>query len=328
MTINIRKISLYGLITILIGIGAYFVVDKVLLENNHVEIIVINKCDFDVAEFWKVVYVGMNEAIESQDLDVTFMNASFEYEIDNQKRIILQAIELKPDIIVLSASDYYEIAPLAQKIVDSGINLLLYDSDVERIDDQAMTFVGTNSLKAGEYLGRVARGERKQEKNAIILVHFKGVQTSDDREKGIRDGYGEEGIIDSFSCRTNENVAYRITLEQLKNDDRIESVFATNEIVTIGAAKAIKELGLSDSVNLYGFDSSKEHVKFLEMGIIDKTIIQSPYQMGYLAMINSVNIVKGKPVDAFIETDFLLIDEENMYELGYREILFPFTNKN
>ena len=328
MTINIRKYGIYGLIIIILCIASYLIVDKVMIKNKSVEIIVINKCNFDVAEFWKVIYAGMNEAIESQDLDVKFINATYEYEIGKQKAIILEAIELKPDIIVLSASDYYEIAPLAQKIVEADIKLLLYDSDVERLEDMPITFVGTNSLKAGEYLGSVVKGDTIQEQNAIILLHFRGVQTSDDREKGIRNGYGDIGIINSFSCGADEYKAYEITLAKLKSDDRIKNIFATNEIVTSGAAKAIQELGLSESVNLYGFDSSKELVKFLENGILDKTIIQSPYQMGYLAITNSVNIAKGKQVDSFIETDFILIDEENMYELGYREILFPFTNKN
>jgi ribose transport system substrate-binding protein len=242
-----------------------------------------------------------------------------------QKQVILEAINKKPDAIILVASDYYEIAPYAKKIANEGIKLVLLDSDVDVTFDYKETYIGTNSKKAGQSLAEIALKQTDGlNKNAIILAHQIGVQTSDDRESGIKDGYGEENILSTYSCKSSEDVAYSKTIQAITDDDSIVNIFCTNENVTIGAARAIEEMGLNDRINIYGFDGSKEHIEYLEKGILNCTIIQSPYQMGYLSVEAAVDVLNGKKIPQFIETDFLLIDIDNMYEIGYREILFPF----
>ncbi len=88
----------------------------------------------------------------------------------------------------------------------------------------------------------------------------------------------------------------------------IEIIFATNENVTIGAAKAVEEMGLGGVISIYGFDGSKAHVQFLEKGIVDATVIQSPYQIGYLTIVKGIEAAKGEKIPGFIETDFIWID--------------------
>jgi len=325
-TITAKVITLC-LVGIIIATIAYNFHQK-WLEAETIDIIVVNKCGYDVAEFWAVVYAGMEEASDEMAIELTHMHAPYEYEIDKQKKVIEEAILLEPDVIVLMASDYYEIGPYAQEILDQGIKLLLMDSGVHITSDVMVPFVGTNSLKAGEFLGNLAKSEVDPSEKAIVLAHYAGVQTSDEREAGIKIGFGESRISQTFSCDSDENVAYRITKDSLRKDKDITVIFATNETVTVGAARAIEDLELSDQVKLYGFDGSKKHVQYLEKRIIDYTIIQSPYQMGYLSIINAVKLANDEEVSEFTETDFLLISVENMYDVGFREILFPFVNKN
>ncbi|MDA3847871.1 MAG: substrate-binding domain-containing protein [Vallitaleaceae bacterium] len=326
MKTNISKRIIVVILLVALLIIAFLKVR--FIDNTKLEVIVINKCNYDVSEFWEVAYAGMLEAIEEYDVTCYFMSAQYEYQIEEQKEVILKAIEMKPDVILLIASDYYEIAPYANMIIETGIELVLMDSDVDISDDYNISFIGTNSKKAGEYLGEVAlENTTTANKNSIILSHFKGVQTSDDREAGIKEGYGEDYILGSYSCDSDTEVAYEITKKLILEDESIINIFATNENVTVGAARAVEELGLADRIAIYGFDSSKEHVRYLEMGILDYTIIQSPYQMGYLALKKSIDIVENKEAAANIETDFLLIGEDNMYDVGFREILFPFVDK-
>lgn len=295
-------------------------------ENDQIEVIVINKSNYDFSEFWMAVLAGIKEAAQEYDLEVSFMNAQQENEIDQQKAVIEAAIQVKPDVIVLAASDYYEIGPYAEAIVSAGIKLILMDSDVNMANKDQVPFVGTNSLKAGGFLGELAKTNGQASDRAILLAHYSGVKTSDDREAGIKEGYGSERILHTYSCDSDADIAYALTKKMLLSDEPVNVVFATNENVTVGAAKAIDELGLIDDVALYGFDHSKKHIEYLEQGVIDYTVIQSPYQIGYLSIVNALELVRGNKVEAFIETDYLPISIDNMYEVGFREILFPFGN--
>lgn len=319
-----KVILAIAIIFVLASIAATVLI-IVLDKNKNHHIIVVNKSAYNGSEFWEVAYAGMIEAATAFEIEFEYMSPRHEYEIEVQKEVILNAIEKSPDAIVLVASDYYEIAPYAKMIVENDIKLILLDSDVDVSYDYKSTYIGTNSIKAGIFLGEKAKmNTTTKNKNAIILAHYIGVQTSDDRENGIKQGYGEENILDTYSCKSDEFVAYDTTKLIISEDDSVVNIFCTNENVTIGAAKAIEEMGLEDRIDIYGFDGSKEHVKYLEKGILNYTIIQSPYQMGYLSIENAVAILNNEKVSQFIETDYLLIDAKNMYDIGYREILFPF----
>lgn len=336
MSTNINnKIKASFVVVLLAVVLGVLIIQRVFINPQPIQVIVINKCDYNISEFWEAVKAGLDEAVVEYDVEVQYIHAGYEYEIEAQKNIIDEAIRMKPDLIVLSASDYYAIGPYAEKITKHNIDLLLMDSDANITVDSSVPFVGTNSLKAGKYLGEIAMSDQinslsdqTQHKNAIVLVHYQGVQTSDDRENGIRAGYNPDMIYGTYSCDSDETIAYDITKEMLTTISDITIVFATNEVVTIGAAKAIDELGLKNEVHLYGFDGSKKHIQYLESGVVDYTVIQSPYQMGYLALKNGIELTMGEDKAEFIETDFLLISKDNMYDVGIREILFPFVNKN
>lgn len=329
MKTTIVRIAAVLIALAVLAIGSYYAIERFYVASP-MKIIAINKSAYSYSAFWEVVRAGMDEAIEEYDLEMMFMHPDFEYQIEEQKVIIEEAIAKEPDVIILVASDYYEIGPYAKQIIDTGIELLLLDSDVIIPEDADVPFVGTNSLKAGEYLGNMASDFSQLSDatdKALLLVHYFGVQTSDDREQGIRTGFGNDRIAYTYSCDSDEEIAYQRTKETLLEDETISIVFGTNENVTIGAARAIEELNMGETVQLYGFDGSQRHVQFLEKGIIDYTIIQSPYQMGYLAVVNAMNLGHGVKVEEFVETDFLPIGKDNMYDVGFREILFPFITE-
>ena len=66
-----------------------------------------------------------------------------------------------------------------------------------------------------------------------------------------------------------------ITKKLLNENPDIGGIAGLNEISTLGAAQAIKELGLKEQVKLVGFDSSDKEIKLIEEGVIQAVVIQS-----------------------------------------------------
>lgn len=314
-----------SLVLAILIVTSVFAFNYFSTDNKNMEIIVINKCEYVFSDFWEVAYEGMTEAAADNGVEFEYMSPLFEHQVEEQKQVILDAIEKNPDVIILVASDYYEIAPYAIMVAEHDIPLILLDSDVDVSGEYKRLFIGTNSVKAGKFLGETAleRTESEQ-KNAILLSHSIGAQTAVDRVNGITEGYGKQNIVGVYGCQSDEDIAYSFTIEALTSDSSIVNILCTNENVTIGAARAVSDLGLQDEVDIYGFDGGKKHVQYLEQGIINATVIQSPYQMGYLSIETAVALVNNEDVESIIETDYLLIDANNMYDEGFREILFPF----
>ena len=132
--------------------------------------------------------------------------------------------------------------------------------------------------------------------------------------------------LDTYSVDGSEQNAYAKVMEILRNDPGVTGVIGLNEGTTVGAGRAIRELGLKDRVTLVGFDNSLEEIKFLEEGVLKATVIQRPFSMGYLSIKTAAEVISGKKVPRTIDTGSLVITRKNMYEEENQKLLFPFVN--
>ena len=74
-----------------------------------------------------------------------------EEDVDKQIEIVEQAIEEKPDVILLAAVDKDKLLPVAKKIKEAGIGLIVIDSGLS--EDIADCFVGTDNVAAARSVG-------------------------------------------------------------------------------------------------------------------------------------------------------------------------------
>ena len=98
-----------------------------------------------------------------------------------------------------------------------------------------------------------------------------------------------------------------------------------NEVSTVGAAQALLDAGQAGKVRLLGFDSSLAEIKFIEQGVLAATVVQKPFNMGYLAIRAALDAVEKKPRIRFIDTGSVLITAANLYLPENQKLLFPFT---
>ena len=76
-------------------------------------------------------------------------------------------------------------------------------------------------------------------------------------------------------------------------------------------------------MSVVGFDNAPEELAYLERGILKATVVQRPYNMGYMAIKTAVEYLRGKEVESVIDTGSVLITAENMFQRKYQELLFP-----
>jgi ribose transport system substrate-binding protein len=159
--------------------------------------------------------------------------------------------------------------------------------------------------------------------------HIKGATTAIEREEGALRAIKKDGrfkILDTRYTNNIEENAYGITLELLETHRNLGGIMAMNEVSTVGVARALRDKKRSD-VRLVGFDNSLFEVKLIEEGIIDATVIQQPFNMGYLAVRAARTANTGKRLEPFIDTGSLLITVDNMYHPEIQKSLFPFAER-
>ncbi|GGG62226.1 substrate-binding domain-containing protein [Paenibacillus radicis (ex Gao et al. 2016)] len=292
------------------------------------QIVVSIKATDQVVDFWKVLIDGVNDAASEFDAKVKVIGPPIEREIDVQIAQLEQAILDKPDAIVLAATDYNQLIPVSKRIVAAGIKLITVDSSIN--SDDALSFIATDNLaagrKAGDELAKLFEGDSK----VAIMSYIQGTSTQLEREQGVRQRLAEEGRFDVIGTYYSDGLvdkAYTITKQLLTEHPDLKGIVGLNEPSTVGVGFAIKEFGLGGKVKLVGFDSSIDEVKQLEEGIIQATIVQKPYNMGYLSVKAAIEAVNGKRIEKQIDTDSVVITKSNMYTEQNQKLLFPFVGK-
>ncbi len=272
--------------------------------------------------FWSVVKQGINEAAKEFGADVIITGPDHERQIDRQVNIINRIIEDDPPLIILAASDYYLLAESVSVAAEKGIPVITMDSGVN--STHPISFIATNNLeagiKAGEEINRLL--PELDTLSIAIVSHIRETATAIEREAGVRQALEDRTISGTWFCENDEKIAYDNTMEILK-DPSIRGIVALNEIVTLGVAMAIEESGASDRVYVVGFDNAPQELAYLEKGILKATVVQRPYNMGYIAVKTAVEYLKGDKVKPIIDTGSVLITAGNMFQREYQELLFP-----
>lgn len=324
------KLALTILAVVVLLLSGFFIYRSVtpVTVDQNTRIVVVFKSLNEGMGFWEVVRDGIEVAAREFGVKVEIVGAKFERDITRQIEILEEVIAEKPDAIVLAASDYNKLVPAAQRIKRSGIKLVTIDSGIN--SDLPESFIATDNIEAGRKAGKEMARILDGEAEVAIISHVKATATAIEREKGVREGLVGNSIkkvYDTFFSDNDQEKAYGIAKELVTTRPGIKGIVCLNETSTLGAAKAIKELGLSEQVKLVGFDSAIEEVKLLEEGIIKATVVQNPFNMGYRGIEMAVKAIKGEKMNKRIDTGSVVVTKENMYTSENQKLLFPFVDQ-
>ena len=303
---------------------AWPVVDGMLNPPGNEKVVVVMKTIGPHMEFWQVVRAGIQAASTEMNVSPTIVGPRWERDIDRQMEILANVIEQSPHGILLAASDFNRLAPLAERAAERGITIVTLDSALN--STVPVSFVATDNVEAGLKAGREIDRLVETDKKVAIVSHIPGVATAIDREAGVRQALAArapDGILGTFYSENEHDRAYSIVVDLVSTFPNLGGIVALNENSTVGAGRAIRDLGLSDTVHLVGFDNSQEEIEFLEKGIVDALVVQKPFNMGYTGVKTLVEALRGRPVEPVIYTDSVLVRKEEIFTEENQKLLFP-----
>lgn len=284
-------------------------------------IVIFKTVDYRLA-FWQTVKDGVDSASKDFDVDSAILGPDSETQVYEQIRIIENAVNSKPDAIVLAASDFDKLVPVARQIKAANIPLVTIDSFIR--GDDADSKIGTNNFNAGRQAGETLLKHVPPGSRVVIMSYIQGSSTAIDREAGVREVLeGKVEIGETLYSSGESEIAYKQAAKLIKQDPDIEGIVALNDPTTIGAAQALSDLGRAADVALVGFDNSLTVLGFVESRVIRDTVVQRPFNMGYLGIKVAVDLINRKKVNSFIDTGSQVINRENMLLPENQKLIFP-----
>jgi ribose transport system substrate-binding protein len=275
-------------------------------------------------EFWQAVKKGAEDAGKKEGYEVQFKGASTETAVGEQVNIVEDAINQQVSSIVLAASDTQALVPSIQRATQSGIPVITIDSGVK--SDLPKSHVATDNRAAAGIAAEKMAQLIHQEGKVAIVNFVAGAASAVDREEGFKSvisKYPNIHIINTFYSDGDQDKAYSIALDILNSNPDIKGIFCANEGAAVGVAKAIKSAGKAGKVTVIGFDSSKDEISFIKNGVMNGTVVQNPYQIGYQGVELAVKVINKKPVEKRIDTGATYVDKNNINNPEIEKLVNP-----
>lgn len=226
--------------------------------------------------FFVSIYQGMEKICTEKGYNIIIGITNEKTEL--QKKAIDLFLSYQVSGIIGSFVDMDE--PTLKKLKGMKDNVILLDRHIKGIEADTIEIDNEGgAVQQVNYLADL--GHRK-----IAVIHGKNDSPGVSRLEGFYKGMKDRGLSvrpEYVICGNyNEQDSYYSTVQLLQLPDMPTAIIAHNNLMCIGAYKAIRDLGkkIPEDVSLIGFDNF-DYANYLEPGI---TLIDRPVdQMGEMA---------------------------------------------
>lgn len=276
--------------------------------------------------YWQTAQAGFNHAAAQYGVTARIAGPDGH---DPQAELaeLQKAVAQKPSGILISASDASVLQPEIDAAVSAGIPVITIDSDAP--GSRRLFFIGTNNLEAGR-LGGHRVVEKLGGKGNVVFFTLGGQANTDERLKGFKDVFSTRpgiNVVEVVDIKGEPTTAFDRTQQfmALTGPKKIDAFICLDSASGKAVADAIKRTGATDRL-LIAWDASQDTLDAIKAGIIDSTIVQKPYTMGFYGLKALDEIFHYPPKDlakdysadsfspypVFVDTGTTLVDKTNI----------------
>jgi simple sugar transport system substrate-binding protein len=246
--------------------------------------------------FFDIIRKGADAAAAANNVEYAYTNDG---DPTRQAVLIENAVNSKPDGILVSVPAPEALKPAIQKAVAAGIPVVGFNAGRESFRDWgAMMYFGQDEAIAGQAAG--ARLKQEGAGKVLCVVQAQGQSQLEARCNGVRDGFG--GPVENINVTGTDLTSVRSTLEsKLRQDPAITHVMTLGAPFALTAVQAKQTAGSKATV--VTFDTNADLVDKISSGDVAWAVDQQPYLQGYMSVTamafylrNGNNLGGGKEV--------------------------------
>ena len=156
-----------------------------------------------------------------------------------------------------------------------------------------------------------------------------GVQGGPPAGVGGASASAEDLVVDVRYCNSDADAAKELALEMISEHPDIQLIFTTNERSTLGVCEAVESeemknlIGDDRVISVFGFNSNDSEINYLKSGTLTGTVVQNPYNMGYLGVYYGGQAAKGNSVAKTVDTGVTFVSNDNLNRDEIQLLLDP-----
>lgn len=276
-------------------------------------------------QFWQAVKSGAEQAGMEENVKVLWQGPANEGNITDQVNLVQTQVTNKVNGIVLAATDSTALVRPLKDAAAKGVKIVTIDSGVTD-PEASLCYIATDNVEGGRQAAKALAKEMGEKGDAGLLIFQKGSASSDEREKGFKEEIAKHPGIKLVSMleANDASKAESTTTNMLTGNPTITGIFAANEPNGIGAANAVKLKGQAGKIKIVAYDSSDAEIKAIQDGIIQATIVQDPFQMGYKGVKTVLKALRNEKIgEKFINSGMTVVTKDNLSTPEVQKLVNP-----
>lgn len=245
---------------------------------------------------------GAEEEARAARMQLVVQAAEREIDVEKQVQIIENLLQTGIQVLIVTPSGSREIATAIAKANRANVPVIVVDTRVDprTVADNKLkieTFIGSDNYEggrqAGDYVAKISGGKAR----VAVIEGIPGHETGDSRLRGFRDAIGSHPgitIVASQPANWERDQGFTVFQNMLQAHPELDTVFACNDLMALGAVEAIAAAGRSGRIRVVGFDALDDARKAIEAGRMEGSVAQSPREMGRVAVQSAARLLRGE----------------------------------
>ncbi|CAM5679102.1 substrate-binding domain-containing protein [Kitasatospora aureofaciens] len=232
-------------------------------------------------DYWNAGKAGFDKGLADLGVKGTFQ-APANGRLDQQLSILQTLRGQSISAFSLSAIDPTAVKSPIQSASSAGIPVLAIDSPLPA-EDGAALYLGTPNYQAGKRAGEAMKAALGGRGKVVVLVGSLTASNAVERIQGFEDALKGTDIKVSNKLADNMDAAKALTNAQtaIQTDPGVTGLYGVYSYDGPSAAQAVQAAGRAGKVKVISDDSDAQTLTFIQQGVIQATVVQSPYQQGY-----------------------------------------------
>ena len=247
---------------------------------------------------------GAEAAARSLGMDLVIQAAEREVDSERQMQIVENLIQTGIKVLLITPSGSREIVAVLAKANAAHIPIVVID---DRIDAdvakaagvQTASYVGSDNVEGGRVAGRALVEMSGGKARLAFLEGIPGHETGDSRLRGFKEAIKDSPgikVVASQTANWERDQGFTVFQNMLQAHPEIDSIFACNDIMALGAIEAIAAAGRTGKIRVIGFDAVDDARKAIDEGTMAASVAQFPADMGRIAVESAASILKGETI--------------------------------
>jgi ribose transport system substrate-binding protein len=281
--------------------------------------------------YWQTAAEGFNKAAAEYHVQAKIVGPDT-YDAQAELTELQHAIAAKPSGILISVADATMFQSEINAGIDAGIPIITMDSDAPH--SHRLFFIGTNNLEAGRLGGQRVVNHLAGGKGNVVFFSMPGQPNLDERFKGYQEMFADHpGIktVEVVDIKGLSTAAFDKTQQYMTQtgDKKIDAFICLEASAGKEVASVLQNHNAKDRL-LVAMDVDPDTLNLIKSGVIDATIAQKPYTMGYIGLraldqishdgpktfSSDYSVDTFSPFPVFIDTGTAVVDKINVDMFG------------